>query len=138
MIPRCERCNGNGFYTKYRNGRMNTNSCEYCLTTGYKGRWLIWLELRRLWWVEGYSPQFAYDQFSPMLYPPMPWTCRRCNGVGADFYGYDSCPACDGSGLRWRFMQPVILWYYKGYNPVKDWLRKRKDDGEINEDEIPF
>lgn len=139
MIPKCERCSGNGFYTRYRHGRLNTNACEWCYTTGYKWRLLIWAELRRLWWVEGVSPQFAYGEFNPMLEPPMPWHCRRCNGVGADFYGYDACPDCEGSGLRWQFMEPVLMGPVKGLRDrIRVWRRLREGDRPISEDEIPF
>lgn len=135
-IKPCEYCNGLG-------GRSTRRSwwedCRHCLSTGYAWRPAV---IVKLWYWRHFDmrsyPQFEYDQFSPTLYPPYPWTCRACNGVGCDHYGYEACDACEGSGLRWRWFGPVLAGWRWLARPVQDWQYKRRISKPLSDDEIPF
>lgn len=137
MNPKkCKYCNGQG-------GRSTRRSwwedCWYCCGTGYAWRWLIVLQL--FYWRHfkpSIYPQFEHDQFSPTLYPPYPWTCRGCNGVGCDLYGYEACEGCAGSGLRWQWMAPALRAWRWVIKPWQDWRYRREMNKPLSEDEIPF
>lgn len=136
MRPKkCEYCRGKG---GGRTHRSWWEPCAYCYTTGHAWRWLVKLHL--FYWRHfkpAVYPQFEYDQFNPVLYPPYPWTCRGCNGVGCDVYAFE-CEACHGSGLRWPWFAPIRRGWRWLITPPKKMARKKVENKSLGEDEIPF
>ena len=135
-IKKCRYCDGLG---GMRTRRSYWQDCQHCLATGYGWRPAVVAKL--FYWRHfkpSMYPQFEYDQFSPTLYPPYPWTCRGCNGVGCDLYGYEACEGCDGSGLRWAWAVPVRGAWRRLIKPWQDWRYERRMNRPLSEDEIPF
>lgn len=136
-LKKCEYCKGQG-------GRSTRRSwwedCHHCYGTTYAWRWIIILML--FYWRHfktSHYPQFGeFDQFNPMLYPPYLWTCRTCNGMGCDLYGYESCESCDGSGLRWQWMNPIRKAWRWIIKPYQNWRYNRQMNKPLSNDEIPF
>ena len=99
----CKRCKGSGYLKpsyRYKLGRM----CPGCYGTGFKYRWLQWLKYH--FWIKYQyrnlvHADFDYADWDTFLFPPKPWTCSLCNGVGGDPYGGE-CETCNATGLRWN------------------------------------
>ena len=133
-LPRCESCQGLGGFTKPWK-RYSYEPCHTCYTTGLRWRWLIRLIMLYYYWFDPQMlPQFGNDGFDPFLNPPAPWSCRACNGIGGDYYGYDPCEVCGGDGLRWKWVRPVR----KVWNGFWTWKARQDADKPLSEDEIPF
>lgn len=137
MTPKkCEYCDGKGGRTTARSW---WEPCTHCYTTGQREAWPVKLTLFcwRHFKPSRLYPQFEYDQFNPVLYPPYPWTCRGCNGVGCDVYGFE-CESCHSSGLRWPWFAPIRRGWRWLAAPIQEWRYKRRMNKPLSEDEIPF
>lgn len=134
IIQKCEICNGTGYTHKMR----HINACWKCYTTGYE---LLFTQKAILWYWRNFKPEFlplgdGYIEWDNVVFPPKPWECRACNGLG--YNPYEMCEDCNGSGIRWRLVYLCLTLIYA----LIRWYKARKWEQEshkpLSEDEIPF